>query len=392
MAFESSTIGEKSSGLPEKLSDFLTPENIFSIISWGEDIDKYIGKKDKSTSLTILRKKYLTTIYQKIRDSHIWKEDFISRIISNLSPFLKDKLKLSHKETRRLAEEVYYIVHKKPSEIVIRQLPELRKEVEANDGDDFTSVAWIKAFQKRHGISNDGILWSITLKKIYSIYFKEWRKNELPLLIRHRLEAYEDMKKYPSWKRVVRHLWEKRVTLYPSHIPNALSDSYYFGQAPGKPINGGAINSDLLNRVSPHDSSVKPTTYLRKLPGKNGKFILITYIGWKLVFASYTSPGILGKFRTPNIWEVNGDRKGQFSKKYWISWAKASVKWRNGRFESAPMPYAVNILDGIFSHGGNTNGNRRSHGCLRLPLHYAKHMYEIFNKTWRKMTWIIEDR
>ena len=43
----------------------------------------------------------------------------------------------------------------------------------------------------------------------------------------------------------------------------------------------------------------------------------------------------------------------------------------DGSYNSAPMPFAVRVNAGVFTHAGNTTGDPESHGCIRLPLHYA---------------------
>ena len=58
------------------------------------------------------------------------------------------------------------------------------------------------------------------------------------------------------------------------------------------------------------------------------------------------------------------------------------------------MPYsvAVQIEEGIHIHGGNIGGAEASAGCFRLPLHYAKHFFDIFNtQAGKRMKYVIGD-
>jgi hypothetical protein len=45
-------------------------------------------------------------------------------------------------------------------------------------------------------------------------------------------------------------------------------------------------------------------------------------------------------------------------------------------YDSAPMPYMERLTwDGVAIHGGSTPGYRNSHGCIHLPLAFAKKLY-----------------
>ena len=48
------------------------------------------------------------------------------------------------------------------------------------------------------------------------------------------------------------------------------------------------------------------------------------------------------------------------------------------KYDTAPMPWIQNIDDkGIALHGGNTPGYAASHGCIRLPMAFAKQLYTL---------------
>lgn len=180
------------------------------------------------------------------------------------------------------------------------------------------------------------------------------------------------------------------VTLYPSSKPRVFSRGYYFWETDGHPLGWRGINSELFPYVEKTISRQDTVVYMRKI---QGKYALIGYIWGELAFASYTSPW------NPNIRDGSLTPKGswsssrgkQFSDRYWITWAKSSVRIRNQRYISDIMPYAVWVEWWIFWHAGNTNGMRRSHGCMRLPLHYAKILYEIYESSGGQMAWEIEE-
>ena len=59
-----------------------------------------------------------------------------------------------------------------------------------------------------------------------------------------------------------------------------------------------------------------------------------------------------------------------------INWKKP--KYFSRKYDNAPMPWIQNIDDkGIAFHGGNTPGYPASHGCIRLPMAFAKHLYTL---------------
>jgi hypothetical protein len=52
------------------------------------------------------------------------------------------------------------------------------------------------------------------------------------------------------------------------------------------------------------------------------------------------------------------------------------VKHTSSLYDAAPMPYMERLTwDGVALHGGSTPGYRNSHGCVHLPLAFAKKLY-----------------
>lgn len=52
------------------------------------------------------------------------------------------------------------------------------------------------------------------------------------------------------------------------------------------------------------------------------------------------------------------------------------VKHTSSLYDSAPMPYMERLTwDGVALHGGSTPGFRNSHGCVHLPLAFARKLY-----------------
>ncbi|HEU4959660.1 MAG TPA: L,D-transpeptidase family protein [Sphingomonas sp.] len=52
------------------------------------------------------------------------------------------------------------------------------------------------------------------------------------------------------------------------------------------------------------------------------------------------------------------------------------VRHRSNRYDSAPMPYMERLTwGGVAIHAGTTPGYRTSHGCIHVPLGFAKKLY-----------------
>ena len=65
------------------------------------------------------------------------------------------------------------------------------------------------------------------------------------------------------------------------------------------------------------------------------------------------------------------------------------VEHYSNLYDSAPMPYMQRLTwGGIALHGGNLPGYPASHGCIRLPLAFARLLYGV---THTGMTVIITD-
>lgn len=89
------------------------------------------------------------------------------------------------------------------------------------------------------------------------------------------------------------------------------------------------------------------------------------YRGDKLVGMSTISSGKKGKETPLGFWKVFRKQVKGFSRKY----------------DNAPMPY-MQMYDeaGIAFHGGALPGYPASHGCVRLPVEFAKKLYGLTTK------------
>ena len=86
------------------------------------------------------------------------------------------------------------------------------------------------------------------------------------------------------------------------------------------------------------------------------------YRGAQLIAASSVSTGRDGK-ETPS---------GSFTI------LEKQVSHRSTLYHAAPMPYMERLTwDGVAIHAGSTPGSRSSHGCVHVPLAFAKLLYGV---------------
>lgn len=97
---------------------------------------------------------------------------------------------------------------------------------------------------------------------------------------------------------------------------------------------------------------------------ENWKAALAYYRNGKLTLASYVSLWVKGHKTVEGLFSLTHDAKYRRSKKY----------------ENAPMPYAIHFTGGYFMHQGVSNGENKSHGCVRVPGLYQKWLYEKLPK------------
>jgi lipoprotein-anchoring transpeptidase ErfK/SrfK len=90
--------------------------------------------------------------------------------------------------------------------------------------------------------------------------------------------------------------------------------------------------------------------------------IAFVFKGEQLIGVTNISTGKKGHPTPLGFWTINWKRPMYRSKKY----------------DNAAMPFMQNIDDrGIAIHGGVTPGYPASHGCIRLPMAFAKQLYGL---------------
>jgi lipoprotein-anchoring transpeptidase ErfK/SrfK len=126
---------------------------------------------------------------------------------------------------------------------------------------------------------------------------------------------------------------------------------------------------DMLEIFGP--KALRPGQYVwRDVPASGPERVVISlsdqraylYRGNALVAAAAISTGIEGRDTPTGIFSVLDKKPFYRSKKY----------------DNAPMPWMQRIDQyGIALHGGYNPGYPASHGCIRLPVAFAKKLYSV---------------
>ncbi|WP_066959715.1 L,D-transpeptidase [Rhizorhabdus dicambivorans] len=75
---------------------------------------------------------------------------------------------------------------------------------------------------------------------------------------------------------------------------------------------------------------------------------------------------------------VSTGKKGHETPTGVFTLLQKNVDHKSNLYDDAPMPYMQRLTwDGIALHAGNLPGYPASHGCVRLPLGFAKLLYEV---------------
>ena len=133
---------------------------------------------------------------------------------------------------------------------------------------------------------------------------------------------------------------------------------------------GPQAYKDMVSELGTH--GLRPGQYVwsSSIPQKGDTRIvldLVTQMGYvyradRLVGATTISTAKTGKVTPLGYWSILEKRPFYRSKKY----------------DNAPMPFMQRIDSyGIALHGGMNPGYPASHGCVRLPLAFAKKLYGL---------------
>ncbi len=240
-------------------------------------------------------------------------------------------------------------------------------------------IEQIYSLQNDNWLKTDWVIWDNTLKTIYLNYYSKLANK--PSFIEERLNIYNEMEWYKSHKWRNTKYWK----LYPSKVPNIFSRNYYYWIWKTENIKDSFINKDLLELVH---TEINRNWNTAVIFNRNWNFFVAVYVEWRLELVTYISPwtDVIKWWMKTLTWNF----KTTFSDKYHISWARDSIKETNKGLIWAVMPYALHITWWIYAHAWYVNGQRKSHWCIRLPIYYAKWLYDIFEKKWN-IDWFIYD-
>ncbi|GAB2517982.1 L,D-transpeptidase family protein [Lysobacter humi (ex Lee et al. 2017)] len=109
---------------------------------------------------------------------------------------------------------------------------------------------------------------------------------------------------------------------------------------------------------TPEVSATGPVVVVVSLPEQMAH----VYRGGVRIGRSTISSGKPGHETPPGVYPILQKRERHFSNKY----------------NNAPMPYMQRLTwDGIALHAGAIPGRPASHGCVRLPLEFAKALFQV---------------
>jgi len=135
-----------------------------------------------------------------------------------------------------------------------------------------------------------------------------------------------------------------------------------------------AIAAPLLQNATVGDtvSKMKPGEFLwAPVVAPVGPVVIVVSIAQQRAYA-YRNGVPIG------ISTVSTGKKGHETPTGVFTLLQKNVDHKSNLYNSAPMPYMQRLTwDGIAMHAGNLPGYPASHGCVRLPLAFAKLLYGV---------------
>lgn len=230
----------------------------------------------------------------------------------------------------------------------------------------------VKDIQQKFGHTDiDWVIGWATLRDIYLNYYAK-NINLLSPEIKYRLSIHKELM---DWYRKKKEKF--KINVFYEKL-NVFSKNTYYGWWWWINKAWTYINEDLYGKIPNIINSKKNQIIISDL---NWQKILKFYVWWKLHLASHVSPWLTGH-RTPaylKVWDLNPDDLHVSS-----SYPEAH-KTRSWKKWWAIMPYAVNVAWAIRIHWSDwrIDWKPASHGCVRLPLFYAKELYEMLMILWK---------
>jgi hypothetical protein len=150
------------------------------------------------------------------------------------------------------------------------------------------------------------------------------------------------------------------------HIAILLGAAALAAATPGLAASGGGSGQGALARQA---SMLQPDDWIWQDDGGTGPLSVVVsltdqrayvYRGGRMIAVSGVATGRDGKETPVGVFTI----------------LQKQVKHRSNKYDSAPMPYMERLTwDGVAIHGGSTPGYRDSHGCIHVPLAFARKLY-----------------
>ena len=226
---------------------------------------------------------------------------------------------------------------------------------------------FVQDIQRQLWVDPDGALGPNTLKQLYLQYYIP---NSFPLSSHQLLkyEIYQEMQDYPNHPRVL-----PGRTLRSSYNRNVFDSRVLFWGVDRISANANFpewnlyINRSLYGNIPANES---PNSIFIEKFGEKTILRLYDQYG-QIQVATFVSPGTR-KHPTPE----NASYISHTKDLYHLS---SVYPEKDGEpYGGAVMPYARHVVGWVWIHGtdGVADGHDRSHGCIRVPLFYAKKIFE----------------
>ena len=102
-----------------------------------------------------------------------------------------------------------------------------------------------------------------------------------------------------------------------------------------------------------------------------GRFLLVIYLGAQRVLLYRNGVPVAAS-------TVSTGRKGRATPTGFFTILQKEEVHRSRTYDDAPMPYMQRLTwRGVAMHGGHVGGHPASHGCIRLPMAFAKRLYRV---------------
>ena len=170
-------------------------------------------------------------------------------------------------------------------------------------------------------------------------------------------------------------------TLRRKFLWNGFASLVFMGISP--PVTWTQESSSLGSNVAANIQDLKPGQYLwAPMIAPSGPVLAVISLGVQRCYV-YRNGVLIG------VATVSTGKAGHQTPTGVFTVLQKQVHHKSNLYDSAPMPYMERLTwSGVAMHAGNLPGYPASHGCVRMPMAFARLLYGV---TARGMTVVITD-